>query len=51
MPGDIEKGLAAGFFSYLTKPINVGRFMDTLDGALASAHALPCTLDAAAGAP
>jgi PAS domain S-box-containing protein len=34
MPRDIEKGLAAGFFRYLTKPIKVGEFMDTLDLAL-----------------
>jgi PAS domain S-box-containing protein len=32
---DIEKGLAAGFFRYLTKPIKVSEFMDALDGALA----------------
>ena len=31
MPRDIEKGLAAGFFGYLTKPIKVNEFMDTLD--------------------
>ncbi|MGA2190212.1 MAG: hypothetical protein ABSH33_16945 [Steroidobacteraceae bacterium] len=37
MPGDIERGLAAGFFRYLTKPIKVNEFMDTLDGALAFA--------------
>ncbi|MBC7995797.1 MAG: response regulator [Rhizobacter sp.] len=35
MQRDIEKGLAAGFFRYLTKPIKVGDFMDTLDAALA----------------
>jgi PAS domain S-box-containing protein len=34
MPGDIEKGLAAGFFRYLTKPIKVNEFMNTLDSAL-----------------
>ena len=34
MPRDIEKGLAAGFFRYLTKPINVPEFMHTLDAAL-----------------
>ena len=34
MPRDIEKGLAAGFFRYLTKPIKVDEFMQTLDGAL-----------------
>jgi CheY-like chemotaxis protein len=37
MPHDIEKGLAAGFFRYLTKPIRVTEFMDTLDLALDSA--------------
>ena len=34
MPRDIEKGLEAGFFRYLTKPIKVSEFMDTLDVAL-----------------
>jgi len=34
MPRDIEKGLEAGFFRYLTKPIEVGEFMHTLDLAL-----------------
>jgi PAS domain S-box-containing protein len=34
MPRDIEKGLAIGFFRYLTKPIKVNEFMDTLDMAL-----------------
>ncbi|WP_340124422.1 PAS domain S-box protein [Methylobacter svalbardensis] len=34
MPRDIEKGLEAGFFRYLTKPIKVNEFMDALDGAL-----------------
>jgi CheY-like chemotaxis protein len=34
MPRDVEKGLQAGFFRYLTKPIKVGEFMDTLDVAL-----------------
>ena len=33
-PRDIEKGLEAGFFRYLTKPIKVNEFMGTLDGAL-----------------
>jgi DNA-binding response OmpR family regulator len=41
MPRDIEKGLEAGFFRYLTKPIKVNEFMDTLDAALvyAQSHA------------
>ncbi|MCX7098210.1 MAG: PAS domain S-box protein [Methylococcales bacterium] len=34
MPLDIETGLEAGFFRYLTKPIKVDEFMDTLDLAL-----------------
>jgi CheY-like chemotaxis protein len=38
MPRDIERGLAAGFFRYLTKPIKVNEFMDTLDVALAFAE-------------
>jgi PAS domain S-box-containing protein len=31
MPRDIEKGLAAGFHKYITKPINVTEFMNTLN--------------------
>ncbi len=38
MPRDIEKGLRAGFFRYLTKPIKVGEFMATLDLALKHAE-------------
>ena len=34
MPRDIAKGLEAGFFRYLTKPIKVKEFMDTLNAAL-----------------
>jgi signal transduction histidine kinase/AmiR/NasT family two-component response regulator len=34
MPRDIEKGLEAGFFRYLTKPIKVNEFMETLDVAM-----------------
>ena len=34
MPRDIKKGLEAGFFRYLTKPIKVNEFMDTLRMAL-----------------
>ncbi|MDP1707903.1 MAG: ATP-binding protein [Gammaproteobacteria bacterium] len=34
MPRDIKKGLEAGFFRYLTKPIKVDEFMEALDVAL-----------------
>jgi len=34
MPADIAMGLKAGFFRYLTKPINVNEFMVTLNMAL-----------------
>ena len=34
MERDIKKGMEAGFFYYLTKPIKVNEFMDALDGAL-----------------
>ena len=35
IPSDIKKGLEAGFFRYLTKPIKVNEFMEALDLALA----------------
>jgi len=31
---DIEKGLEAGFYCYLTKPIKISEFLSALDGAL-----------------
>jgi CheY-like chemotaxis protein len=34
IPLDIERGLHAGFFSYLTKPIKFGAFTELLDVAL-----------------
>ena len=34
IPSDIVKGLEAGFFRYLTKPIKVNEFLSTLDEAL-----------------
>ena len=34
VPRDVQKGLEAGFFRYLTKPIKVTEFMDTLNAAL-----------------
>jgi signal transduction histidine kinase/CheY-like chemotaxis protein len=39
IPRDIERGMEAGFFRYLTKPIKVNEFMDTLDVALKFAKA------------
>jgi CheY-like chemotaxis protein len=35
VPRDIAKALAAGFFQYLTKPLKIDEFMETLDTALA----------------
>ena len=40
IPHDIQKGLEAGFFRYLTKPIKVGEFMETLDIALKLAQSI-----------
>ena len=37
MPSDVEKGLKAGFFRYLTKPIKLDEFMEALDVALSLA--------------
>ncbi|TRZ56436.1 MAG: response regulator [Rhodocyclaceae bacterium] len=36
VPRDIERGLGAGFFAYVTKPIKVSAFMAALDAALES---------------
>jgi CheY-like chemotaxis protein len=41
IPRDIEKGLEAGFFRYLTKPIKVNEFMDTLDATLKFSKTAP----------
>jgi PAS domain S-box-containing protein len=38
MPRDIQRGMDAGFFRYLTKPIKVTEFMDALNVALAFAE-------------
>jgi len=40
MPRDIDKGLAAGFFCYLTKPIKLDEFTQALDQALDHSQAL-----------
>jgi len=34
MPLDIERGLKAGFFRYITKPIKVNEFVEAMDVAL-----------------
>jgi PAS domain S-box-containing protein len=34
MPLDVVKGLSAGFFRYLTKPLKINEFLDVLDMAL-----------------
>ncbi|MDO9234741.1 MAG: PAS domain S-box protein [Aquabacterium sp.] len=41
MPHDIVKGLNAGFFRYLTKPIKVNEFMATIDLALETTKTVP----------
>ena len=41
MPHDIEKGLAAGFLRYLTKPIKINELMQALDVALMVAQESP----------
>ena len=51
LPRDIEKGLQAGFFRYLTKPIKVGPFMDTLDLALHAASSRASRREAAENPP
>jgi PAS domain S-box-containing protein len=40
MPRDIEKGMEAGFYRYLTKPIRIVEFMEALDEGLAPDDAL-----------
>ncbi|MES2069626.1 MAG: response regulator [Pseudomonadota bacterium] len=34
MPSDVKKGMAAGFFRYLTKPIDINTFTEAVDSAL-----------------
>jgi CheY-like chemotaxis protein len=41
LPLDIKKGLKAGFFRYLTKPIRIGEFMEALNVALEFAGSHP----------
>jgi len=37
MPRDVAKGLAAGYFRYLTKPLLLDAFTEAIDSALAVA--------------
>ncbi|MBT9589393.1 MAG: response regulator, partial [Thiobacillus sp.] len=45
MPGDVAKGLATGFFRYLTKPIKIDEFMKALDSALEHEETAPGRAD------
>jgi signal transduction histidine kinase/ActR/RegA family two-component response regulator len=40
MPRDVERGLAAGFFRYLTKPIDIVMFNEAIDSTLEHVRAL-----------
>ncbi|MBM3539906.1 MAG: response regulator, partial [Alphaproteobacteria bacterium] len=37
MPADVKAGLAAGFFAYLTKPLEVSEFVANVEAALSAA--------------
>jgi CheY-like chemotaxis protein/anti-sigma regulatory factor (Ser/Thr protein kinase) len=41
MPRDIAQGMEAGFFRYITKPIRVADFMETLNAALEATEKTP----------
>ena len=45
MPHDIQKGIEAGFFAYLTKPIKFKEFMTVLDSALEAAEKIDAAKD------
>ena len=40
MPRDVERGIEAGFYRYLTKPINIEEFNEAIDSTLAMLDAL-----------
>jgi CheY-like chemotaxis protein len=40
-PGDIKKGMKAGFFRYLLKPIKLNEFLEAMDLALGSCRQKP----------
>jgi CheY-like chemotaxis protein len=41
LPRDVERGIEAGFFRYLTKPLDVAAFLVAIDAALASRETEP----------
>lgn len=41
MPKDIKRGLAAGFFSYMTKPLDVSEFQRNIEAALKHRPSIP----------
>jgi CheY-like chemotaxis protein len=45
MSRDVEKGLGAGFFRYLTKPIRIHVFMNALNDALKSTETESVKMD------
>jgi CheY-like chemotaxis protein len=47
-PRDIERGLAAGFVEYLTKPIKLGELIAALDSSLADTGKPPSSTARAA---
>ena len=49
MPHDVRKGMEAGFFHYLTKPIRVDAFMQALDIALEASKAAPAGIGSRGG--
>ena len=51
LPHDVEKGLQAGFFRYITKPINVHEFMKTVGDALVFSQASVAPTVAQPGKP
>lgn len=47
-PHEIQRGLDAGFFRYLTKPLDLKKFLNTIDLALAAGESLKTAQHAAA---
>jgi len=49
MPHDIERGLEAGFFRYLTKPVRINELLNALDDALRYSRIEPDSGNATGG--